>query len=430
MDYSECLKKLNSICNYVVLKEDEIEKKIIILTMSEISKKIKKSFKEFEKKFDTKFYFVTKNNGFLDNKWECNILNSRIEKKGVYYPNLENQFFLEIYLEEIYEPIFRYSQKNNLNVLANLYYSSSKKYTYRKLILKLKKFMEEKNYSFICTKYKWAYYNKNYDKQFIYFSKLQKILKNYTYYNKKIPGFLSKICFTFLKKYNHLKIKFKKNKNGNLQEFNKHKSTNGCLYFYKYENNTKISFVKCMDYFKTYINEIESLTLLKDCENDFYPKLISFDKKFYVEESIVNGITLREYLNKYKLNSQDSKKIIEFLIKILDDLYARNIIHRDIRPQNIMVSTINGKINNLYLIDFGFSINPKIKDLNYNNLFDKRVLKALGDNYKPSLYEYDDAISCVNMLEDIISDVYDKYSNEVEKIISKIGRLKVNSERK
>ena len=66
----------------------------------------------------------------------------------------------------------------------------------------------------------------------------------------------------------------------------------------------------------------------------------------------IDGITLKELLERQKLNRELADKIIIELCEALFYLHKKQIVHRDLKPSNILI-THNG--NNVKLIDFGLS---------------------------------------------------------------------------
>ncbi len=66
----------------------------------------------------------------------------------------------------------------------------------------------------------------------------------------------------------------------------------------------------------------------------------------------IEGQSLAALLEKKELDAVSSRKIILELCDALDFIHHRQIIHKDIKPENIMI-TGNGK--NVKIIDFGFA---------------------------------------------------------------------------
>ena len=67
----------------------------------------------------------------------------------------------------------------------------------------------------------------------------------------------------------------------------------------------------------------------------------------------VDGMTLREYLNERggKLSSRETVHFISQILKALEHAHANGVVHRDIKPQNIMLLD-NGQLR---MMDFGIA---------------------------------------------------------------------------
>lgn len=105
------------------------------------------------------------------------------------------------------------------------------------------------------------------------------------------------------------------------------------------------------------------------------PKTLHFienDEEVILIRNFQKGIPLNEFWIKLKSKNQLEflKKMIEKLIPIFDELAARNIVHCDIKPSNILVDESENELN-LSLIDFGMA-------LDLNNLEERKTLFALG----------------------------------------------------
>ena len=73
----------------------------------------------------------------------------------------------------------------------------------------------------------------------------------------------------------------------------------------------------------------------------------------YIVMDYVDGMTLREYLNERggKLTSRETVHFISQILKALDHAHHNGVVHRDIKPQNIMLLD-NGQLR---MMDFGIA---------------------------------------------------------------------------
>lgn len=100
--------------------------------------------------------------------------------------------------------------------------------------------------------------------------------------------------------------------------------------------------------------------------------------KHYLVFELCKGIELFEYITVYeRLNELQTKKIIKMLLKAIKFLHDLNIVHRDVKPENIMVEYNENNLDivkNIKLIDFGLA-----KHLPEN--FETRMSTKLGTPY-------------------------------------------------
>ena len=73
----------------------------------------------------------------------------------------------------------------------------------------------------------------------------------------------------------------------------------------------------------------------------------------YIVMEYVDGMTLREYLNQRggKLTNRETVHFISQILKALEHAHANGVVHRDIKPQNIMLLD-NGQLR---MMDFGIA---------------------------------------------------------------------------
>ena len=105
--------------------------------------------------------------------------------------------------------------------------------------------------------------------------------------------------------------------------------------------------------------------------------------------------SLEDYINHKSISQEKLDTIMNILLRILENVHQQYVIHRDIKPQNIMM-----KDGELFLIDFGMSTfyvdeNFKHIECNQNKEYiigtPKYISYHIHDGYEPS--RRDDLIS-------------------------------------
>lgn len=85
------------------------------------------------------------------------------------------------------------------------------------------------------------------------------------------------------------------------------------------------------------------------------------NQQFYLVEEYIEGLSLTQELNQVKCCTVNQVKfLLEEILDILSFIHAQGVIHRDIKPDNIIRRGSDGK---LVLIDFG-----AVKETNTTNL--------------------------------------------------------------
>ena len=107
------------------------------------------------------------------------------------------------------------------------------------------------------------------------------------------------------------------------------------------------------DLVRRFKNESKAISLLN------HPNIVKVydvsvnDDLQYIVMEYVDGMTLREYLNERggKLTSRETVHFISQILKALDHAHHNGVVHRDIKPQNIMLLD-NGQLR---MMDFGIA---------------------------------------------------------------------------
>ena len=102
------------------------------------------------------------------------------------------------------------------------------------------------------------------------------------------------------------------------------------------------------DLVRRFKNESKAISLLN------HPNIVKVSENLqYIVMEYVDGMTLREYLNERggKLTSRETVHFISQILKALDHAHHNGVVHRDIKPQNIMLLD-NGQLR---MMDFGIA---------------------------------------------------------------------------
>lgn len=171
--------------------------------------------------------------------------------------------------------------------------------------------------------------------------------------------------------------------------------------------------------------EILQLPLLKN--SCYYPDVIFLGKWreiSYVALEFIEGTLLKETLKKPLRSHLPVRKMLKQLIEIGFMLQKEKLVHRDIRPGNIIIQWGGeGRFKQLVLIDFAFSVGiNRFPELSV--LVDNNMLIPLGTRrYKPDLLKWDNFYSIEKIAKRLDKNYRQKYLNEAKLINRNIGKL-------
>ena len=114
---------------------------------------------------------------------------------------------------------------------------------------------------------------------------------------------------------------------------------------------------------KRFINESKAVAMLS------HPNIVNIydvsvkDSLKYIVMELVEGVTLKNYiLKKGTLSLNEIMSITEQILLALDHAHQKGVVHRDIKPQNIMMLK-NGSIK---VADFGIAKLPNAETVLYS----------------------------------------------------------------
>ena len=114
----------------------------------------------------------------------------------------------------------------------------------------------------------------------------------------------------------------------------------------------KKEFAESEEFLRRFRNESKAISVLS------HPNIVKiydvgFSEKIqYIVMEYIDGITLKEYIeNERVLSWKDAVHFVTQILRALQHAHERGIVHRDIKPQNIMMFT-DGTIK---VMDFGIA---------------------------------------------------------------------------
>ncbi len=127
-------------------------------------------------------------------------------------------------------------------------------------------------------------------------------------------------------------------------------------------------------------NDLPGVPKIKDISS----VQINEDEYFYLFEEYVEGDTLSNRLKKGPIPLSESLQLLESLLIVVEKLESLNIVHRDIKPDNIICANDGS----FHLIDFGIARNLNLTSLTQTTAIVGPHTPGYG---APELFQYNKA---------------------------------------
>lgn len=202
-------------------------------------------------------------------------------------------------------------------------------------------------------------------------------------------------------------------------------SSSGCT-FVKTEEDGAEFFIKGNEapVFCGIRNEIriQNIILQNERDTDWFLYMLEYDRNYiWIKYPYVEYETLDRYCERYSLSGGDIDGLGHFLLKILDKLYALNIVHNDLRSGNIMVITdSDNSIRDFLLIDFGGSVYRRLSPWNTGTFWGKFFAGNVCGRMRYNESIVDDAAAALVVYTECGGSASDDCAREMA---SRIGRI-------
>lgn len=178
---------------------------------------------------------------------------------------------------------------------------------------------------------------------------------------------------------------------------------NGAFYFLASKCNEEV-FIKLNSNHNLIEREARILKILnKNSLNEFFPTLISYSKESDDFSFLaINFIAGLGFGNFEITKKNQAISVSEQFVSISNILRQESIVHRDVKPDNILVTYPESNTMKITLIDFGQAVftGNKNKEIPPIQFGEKNSNQNLGEEYRYRTNIWDDVYSMYKILKD------------------------------
>lgn len=172
--------------------------------------------------------------------------------------------------------------------------------------------------------------------------------------------------------------------------------------------------------YNSIINEIRAQRKLVDCvDKNWYMQMVQYDaRNGWIAYPFVQYRSLGDG-KKNLLDTSALNELGDFLIDILDKMYENNIVHCDLRPDNIIVQTLENGHVQFELTDFGCAYVEKVFPWKNSGGWGSYLSRTVCGDYRYNENIVDDAASAYLVYIELGGKTGDYAALEISK---RIGR--------
>jgi len=168
--------------------------------------------------------------------------------------------------------------------------------------------------------------------------------------------------------------------------------------------------------------------LRKSGQAGFFPRIIACRTKPpfpFIATEFIEGQTLEKFLCQNRRNPKILRSLLEQMCSILEILHGAKVVHRDVRPPNLIVRAKKDPPHlRIVLIDFAYALRlkPPLAELPFVAV-NIAILRKLGTGYKPRELLWDDAFAFAKIAAEVDPGYKEKFPEIHSFLSAKAGKL-------